>query len=188
MRELAILTFQTLDGVVQAPKMPEEDYSGHFSQGGWADPYWDEVMTQVGREAMSEPYDALFGRKTYDVFAAHQPPRGTPLSDAKKYVVTSNPEGLMWPNSQALSDNPFAAIAKLKECDGPLMQVHGSWQLIQGLLAHNLIDEFRLWTFPVVVGEGKRLFGAGSARKNLTLTKTATTPSGVSMGIYRKTD
>ena len=93
MRELAILTFQTLDGVMQAPKSPEEDASGGFSHGGWADPYWDEVMALVGKEAMAEPYDALFGRKTYDVFATHPLPNGTPLGDARKYVVTSNPSG-----------------------------------------------------------------------------------------------
>ena len=186
MRELAILTFQTLDGVMQAPKLPEEDMSGGFERGGWADPYWDEVMALVGKEAMSEPYDVLLGRKTYDVFATHQPPSGTPLSDAKKYVATSNSSGLTWQNSVALTGDVPAEVTKLKEADGPLIQVHGSWQLLQTLLSHNLIDEFRLWTFPVVVGGGKRLFDNGTIPEDLKLVKTDTTTNGVIMGIYKR--
>ncbi len=186
MRELAILTFQTLDGVMQAPKIPEEDYSGGFARGGWADPYWDEVMALVGKEAMAEPYDALFGRNTYDVFAAHQSPTGTPLSDAKKYVVTSNPSGLTWQNSVPLTADVATEIGKLKKDDGPLIQVHGSWQLIQELLLHDLVDEFRLWTFPVVVGGGKRLFGGTTPLEKLRLVKTDVTENGVVMAIYRR--
>ena len=183
MRELAILTFVTLDGVMQAPKMPEEDTSGGFTHGGWADPYWGEVMELVGKEAMAKPYDALLGRRTYDVFAAHQPPEGTPLSDARKYVVTSNPFGLTWQNSVAISGDIPTKIAKLKAANGPLIQVHGSWQLIQNLLAHNLVDQYRLWTFPVVVGRGKRLFANG-VPSDLTLKRVSTTGSGVVMTIY----
>ena len=186
MRELAILTFQTLDGVMQAPKLPEEDLSGGFSHGGWADPFWDEVMASVQREAFAEPYEPLFGRKTYDVFAANQPPSGTPLADAKKYVVTSNPTGLTWPNSVALTGDIPSEIEKLKNGDGPLLQVHGSWQLIQTLLAHNLIDEFRLWTFPVLVGGGKRLFSEDKHVAGLNLIKTDTTTNGVVMSVYRR--
>ena len=186
MRELAVLTFQTLDGVMQAPKLPEEDRSGGFARGGWADPYWDDVMAQVGRVAMNVPYDALFGRKTYDLFAAHQPASGTPLSDAKKYVVTSNPAGLAWQNSVPLTGDVPAEVARLKQEDGPLLQVHGSWELIQTLLDHHLVDEFRLWTFPVVVGAGKRLFAEGFAAEHLDLTRTDVTGNGVVMGIYRR--
>ena len=167
MRDLAILTFQSLDRVMQAPKLPEEDTSGNFADGGWAAPYWDEVMALVSREAMSEPYDALFGRKTYDMFAAHQPSGGTPLSDARKYVVTSNSSGLTWQNSVPLTDDIPSEIGRLKESGGPLIQVHGSWQLVQALLAHDLVDEFRIWTFPLVVGDGKRLFSDGTALESV---------------------
>lgn len=186
MRELAILTFQTLNGVMQAPKLPEEDCSGGFAHGGWADPYWDEVMALVGKEAMAEPYDALFGRNTYDVFAAHPPPSGTTLGDAKKYVATSNPSGMSWQTSIPLTGDVPTEIGKLKEADGPLIQVHGSWQLIQTLLTHDLIDEYRLWTFPIVVAGGKRLFSKAGHPSGLKLVKMDVTSNGVVMSVYRR--
>lgn len=191
MRGLAVLTFITLDGVMQAPGMPEEDTSGGFTQGGWAANYWPEVMEQVEREAMSQPFDLLFGRKTYDIFAGHWPnapesAHGKKLNDATKYVATSSANGLDWQNSVQITGDVPAEIAKLKERDGPLLQVHGSSQLIQTLLTHQLIDEFRLWTFPVVVGAGKRLFDEGSVPTNVGLRKTASTSNGVVMSIYRR--
>ncbi len=143
MRELAILIFQTLDGVMQAPKLPEEDRSGGFGGGGWADPYWDEVMALVGNEAMAEPYDVLFGRNTYDVFAAHATDEH-PLPNANKFVATSNPDTLSWHRSTALTGDIAAEVARLKGQDGPLLQVHGSCELVQTLLAHSLVDELRL--------------------------------------------
>lgn len=185
MRELAILTFQTLDGVMQAPKMPEEDRSGGFDGGGWADPYWNEVMELVGKEAMAEPYDVLFGRNTYDVFAAHATD-DHPMHNFNKIVATSKPDTLGWNNSTAITGDIAAEVARLKDQDGPLLQVHGSCELIQTLLSHNLVDELRLWTFPVVVGSGKRLFGEGTIPAELKLSKTDSTSNGVIMGIYRR--
>ena len=186
-RDLAVLTFQTLDGVMQAPKMPEEDRSGGFEQGGWAEPHWDAVMEQVGREAMATPYDLLLGRKTYQSFAPFFSAAGDqhPLNLAKKYVVTSTLTALDWNNSVAVAGDAAAQVAGLKRADGPLLQVHGSWQLIQTLLADDLIDEFRLWTFPVLVGAGKRLFADGAVPRNLTLLKTDTTATGATMSFYR---
>ena len=139
MRKLAILTFQTLDGVMQAPGLPEEDFSGGFTQGGWAKEYWEEVMEQVGREAMAKPYDLLLGRNTYDIFAPYfanaEPgdPTAQKLNEAKKYIVTSRPDELMWQNSVKISGDIAVEISTLKEEAGPLLQVHGSWQLIQSL-------------------------------------------------------
>ncbi len=185
MRELAVLTFVTLDGVMQAPKMPEEDRSNGFSAGGWADPYWDEVMQMVGREAMAEPYDVLFGRKTYDVFAAHAGD-DHPMHQMKKYVATSAPSTLGWNNSVPITGNIPEEVGRLKEQDGPLLQVHGSCELVQALLAHDLVDELRLWVFPVVVGAGKRLFGGGSVPADFSLRKTDHTSIGVLMGIYTR--
>ncbi|MCP5080983.1 MAG: dihydrofolate reductase [Alphaproteobacteria bacterium] len=185
MRELALLTFVTLDGVMQAPKMPEEDWSGGFDQGGWADPYWDEVMELVGREAMAEPYDALFGRKTFDMFAAHASD-DHPMNSFKKIVATSKSDELGWQNSTAITGDIPAEVARLKQQDGPLLQVHGSWQLIQTLLSHDLVDELRLWTFPLVAGRGKRLFERGSVASKFSLVKTDNTSNGVIMGIYRR--
>ena len=191
MRKLAILTFLTLDGVMQAPASPEEDPSDGFRQGGWAVNYWDEVMAQVMEEAMAAPYDLLLGRKTYESFAAHWPNAGdNPLADklnhAKKYVATSTLGTLEWSNSIRITGDIAKEVSRLKDQDGLLLQVHGSWQLIQTLLAYELIDEFRLWIFPVVVGPGKRLFGQGIVSTDLKLEKSKTTSNGVLMSIYRR--
>ena len=187
-RDLAILTFQTLDGVMQAPRLPEEDPSGGFSQGGWADPHWDAVMAQVGKEAMAQPYDLLLGRKTYELFAPHFSPAGDrhPMNKATKFVATNTLTELAWTNAVILSGDVAEAVSRLKSQDGPLLQVHGSWQLIQTLIAHDLIDEFRIWTFPVLVGPGKRLFAEGVLPRNLTLIKADTTATGVTMSFYRR--
>lgn len=191
-RELAILTFQTLDGVMQAPGQPEEDFSGDFKHGGWATPYWGEVMEQVKEEAMAEPYDLLLGRKTYEIFAPYFSKAGDDVSEAallnkaKKYVATSTLTKLDWNNSVILAGDVAEEVSRLKNQDGPLLQVHGSWQLIQTLLSNDLIDEFRIWTFPVVVGAGKRLFAEGAIPKNLTLLKANTTSTGATMSIYRQ--
>ncbi len=193
MRELAILSFVTLDGVMQSPTSPEEDPSGGFAGGGWGAPYWEEVMPQVYAEAMSEPYDLLFGRRTYDVFASHWPnvggedPVAARLNGGHKYVVTrSEGHPLPWAESTRLTGDVVAGIKSLKSGDGPLIQVHGSSELIQTLLAHDLIDEFRLWTFPVVVGGGKRLFADGVAPGSLELVRTGSTGNGVVMAFYRR--
>jgi dihydrofolate reductase len=191
MRKLAILTFQTLDGVMQSPKSPEEDPSGGFTHGGWAVDCWDDVMKQVLQEAMSEPYDLLLGRKTYELFAPNwsKAPADNPvaikLNSATKYVVTSTLGTLEWANSIAITGDIATEVAHLKKQDGVLLQVHGSWQLIQTLLANDLIDEFRIWTFPVIIGSGKRLFEIGSVPKKLKLVKSDKCPTGATMNIYR---
>lgn len=185
MRKLAVLTFMTLDGVMQAPKVPEEDLSGGFKGGGWADPYWNEVMNLVAKEAMSEPYDALFGRNTYDVFSAHATP-DHPMHSLKKIVATSKPDTLGWNNTSAITGDIAVEVRKLKQQDGPLLQVHGSCELIQTLLENDLVDELRLWTFPVVVGSGKRLFGSGAISAKFDLMKTDCTSSGVIMALYKR--
>ena len=188
---LTILTFQTLDGVMQAPGAPDEDLSEGFTQGGWANECWEEVMEQVGREAMREPYDLLLGRNTYDIFAsgfANAPaenPTAVKLNQAKKYVVTSRSNELQCQNSEKVTGNIAAEIILLKKQSGPLLQVHGSWQLIQTLLKHGLIDEYRLWTFPVVVGNGKRLFSNGAIPVKHKLTRFESCPSGAFMHFYQ---
>jgi len=193
MRDLAILTFMTLDGVMQGPSSPEEDPSDGLIQGGWAAPYWNEVMQQVEAEAMSVPYDLLLGRTTYDLFAssfqnadegnlaAHR------LNGAHKFVATSSAtRPLEWRSATRITGDVATEVARLKAQDGLLLQVHGSWQLIQTLLEHDLVDELRLWTFPVVLGSGKRLFAQGSTPADFKLLKTGRTPNGVMMGIYRR--
>ena len=191
MRDLAILTFLTLDGVMQAPGGPEEDPSGGFMHGGWARNCWDDVMEQVMGEAMAAPYDLLLGRKTYEIFAAYWPdagndPPANKLNNATKFVATSTLSKLEWGNSVRITGDIAAEVPRLKDQDGPLLQVHGSWQLIQTLLSHGLIDEFRLWIFPVIVGSGKRLFAQGTVPTGLTLIKTDTCSTGAMMSIYRR--
>ncbi|MGI9525106.1 MAG: dihydrofolate reductase family protein [Hyphomicrobiaceae bacterium] len=192
MRELAILSFVTLDGVMQAPMMPDEDRSGDFRHGGWAAPYYEDVMPRVRAEAMSQPYDMLFGRKTYETFANHWPtvdinnPVAQMMNDATKYVASSTLTELAWSNARLLDRDTVAAVEQLKRQTGPLLQVHGSWQLIQTLLAGNLIDEFRLWTFPVIVGRGKRIFDTGTIPVTVTLVETRPSPNGVVMNTYRR--
>ena len=191
MRDLALLTFVTLDGVMQAPSMPDEDRAGGFDRGGWAAPYWEGVMAQVRRQAMASPYDMLFGRKTYDLFAGHWPavesdPIATMMNAARKYVVSTTRRDLPWRNSHLITGDVPRKIAALKEQDGPLLQVHGSAHLIRTLFAHDLVDEIRLWTFPVVVGAGKRLFEADCPPMALALTKSEPGANGVVMGIYRR--
>lgn len=191
MRKLAVLSFVTLDGVMQGPGSPDEDRSGGFSQGGWAVPFWADVMEQVQREAMSVPYEILFGRKTYETFAAYWPdaPRdGTSqmLNEARKYVVSSSLTALRWRNSHLLAGDAVGEIDRLKRTEGPLLQVHGSAELIQLLLKNDLIDEFRLWSFPLVLGQGKRLFETGCPPQNFELVKSEAGPGGVVMSILRK--
>lgn len=176
---------------MQSPGRPDEDPSGGFKQGGWGVDCWEEVMDQVMREAMAEPYDLLLGRKTYELFAPHwssaasDNPVAVKLNSATKYVATSTLSEFTWENSRPLTGDIASAVARLKEQDGPLLQVHGSWQLIQTLLANQLIDEYRLWTFPVIVGAGKRLFAEGGMPAHLKLIKSDVCPSGATMGIYR---
>ncbi len=191
MRDLAVLTFLTLDGVMQAPAQPEEDTSGGFASGGWAAPYWPQVMDQVEEEAMAQPFDLLFGRRTYELFSAHWPnvdnsPHADKLNNARKYVVTTTLNQLDWQYSTPISGDVPAEVAGLKEQDGPLLQVHGSSELIQTLLSYDLVDELRLWTFPVVVGAGKRLFGEGASPADWELAKSRCTSDGVVMAIYRR--
>ncbi|MEM8815512.1 MAG: dihydrofolate reductase family protein [Pseudomonadota bacterium] len=194
MRDLAVLIFQTLDGVMQAPAMPDEDRSGGFSAGGWAAEYWGPVMQQVQRVAMAEPYDIVFGRKTYQSFAEHWPkesddnPVARVMNGATKHVLTNTLSKLEWSNAVAVTGEPAAAVSQLKQQPGPPLQVHGSWALIQALLPAGLIDEFRLWTFPVVVGSGKRLFAAGGVPEDLELQRSEAASNGVIMGIYRRRD
>jgi dihydrofolate reductase len=148
-------------------------------------------MAQVMEEAMAAPYDLLLGRKTYEIFAAYWPyagddPHANKLNNASKIVATSTLSKLEWKNSMRITGDIAAEVSRLKDQDGPLLQVHGSCQLIQTLLSHELIDEFRLWIFPVVVGPGKRLFGQDTVPTGLTLVKTKTTSKGVMMSIYRR--
>jgi dihydrofolate reductase len=189
MRKLIVSTFLTLDGVMQAPGGPEEDESGNFEHGGWSFHYWDDTMAQVMGEAMSTPFDLLLGRKTYDLFAAYWPnagdaPGAKPLNDATKYVASRGRPELTWDRSVLLDGDVAEAVAALKQEDGPELQVHGSGNLIQTLLRHGLVDEFRLWFFPLVLGKGKRLFADGTIPSGLKLVDSTVSTTGVVIGTY----
>jgi dihydrofolate reductase len=188
MRKLIVSTFLTLDGVMQAPGGPEEDESGGFTQGGWSVNYWDEQMGQVMGEAMSTGFDLVLGRKTYDIFAAFWPhtddPGARPLNDATKYVASRSRPALEWSNSVLLEGDAADAVAALRQGDGPELQVHGSGDLIQTLVRNGLVDEYRLWVFPVVIGSGKRLFADGAVPAGLRLVDSTISTTGVVIGTY----
>jgi dihydrofolate reductase len=189
MRRLIVSTFLSLDGVMQAPGGPGEDESGGFAHGGWSVNYWDEKMGQVMGEAMSAPFDLVLGRKTYDIFAAHWPNASEedgakPLNDATKYVASRTRPTLEWANSVLIEGDAADGIAALKQQDGPELQVHGSSGLIQTLLRHGLVDQFRLWVFPVVIGSGKRLFAEGAVPAALRLVDSTVSTTGVVIGTY----
>ncbi len=189
MRRLIVSTFLTLDGVMQAPGGPGEDDSGGFALGGWSVNYWDERMAQVMGEAVSVPFDLVLGRKTYDIFAAHWPHASDedgarPFNDATKYVASRSHPTLEWRTSVLIEGDAAEGIAALKEEDGPELQVHGSGDLIQTLLRHSLVDQFRLWIFPLVIGSGKRLFSDGTLPAGLKLVDSTISTTGVVIGTY----
>jgi dihydrofolate reductase len=189
MRELIVNTFLTLDGVMQAPGGPEEDPSGGFEHGGWSFGYWDEEMQSTMGESMSKPFDLVLGRKTYEIFAAHWPhsddPAAEVLNKATKHVASTTRTELEWENSKLIEGEVPDGVRALKEEDGPELQVHGSANLIQTLLEHELIDEFRLWTFPLVLGKGKRLFDGGTVPAGLDLVSSQVSSTGVTTVTYR---
>ena len=189
MRELIVNTFLTLDGVMQAPGGPEEDPSGGFEHGGWSFGYWDEQMQQAMGESMSTPFDIVLGRRTYEIFAAHWPHSDEPaaelLNSATKHVASTTLKELEWENSKLIEGEVPEGVRALKEQDGPELQVHGSANLIQTLLEHGLIDEFRLWIFPLVLSKGKRLFDGGTVPAGLEVVSSQASSTGVIMATYR---
>jgi dihydrofolate reductase len=189
MRKLIVSTFLTLDGVMQGPGGPGEDDSDGFAFGGWSVNYWDERMGEVMGQAMSTPFDLVLGRKTYDIFAAYWPNApeedGKALNHATKYVASRSRPALEWGPSALIEGDAAEGVAALKQGDGPELQVHGSGDLIQTLLRHNLVDEYRLWVFPVVLGSGKRLFSDGAVPAGLKLVDSVVSTTGVVIGMYQ---
>jgi dihydrofolate reductase len=189
MRELIVSTFLTLDGVMQAPGGPGEDDSGGFAYGGWSVNFWDDAVDGFMTETMGKPFDLLLGRRTYDIFAAYWPHApeeagAKPLNDATKYVASRGRPTLAWANSVQIEGDVAEGVEALKAEDGPELQVHGSANLLQTLLRHELVDRFRLLVFPVVIGSGKRLFADGTNPSALTLVDGTVSGTGVVMGTY----
>ncbi|TMF23170.1 MAG: dihydrofolate reductase [Chloroflexi bacterium] len=190
MRKLIVLSFITLDGVMQAPGGPEEDASGGFKFGGWSVPYFDDFLGKTMSAQMDRPFDLLLGRKTYEIFASYWPQvtdeTGRGINEATKYVVSHRPVDTDWKTTVLIDGDAVAKIKQLKAGDGPELQVHGSGNLIQTLLKHDLVDELWLKTFPVVLGTGKRLFADGTMPAGLRVVQSSVSPSGVVVASYAR--
>jgi dihydrofolate reductase len=190
MRKIVVLSFISLDGVMQAPGGPDEDTSGDFRYGGWTVPYYDEASEEILGEQMDGEYDLLLGRKTYDIFANYWPQQeGTiagPFNKAVKYVVSHNSSGLNWEKSVLIDGDVVSKLQELKQQDGPMLQVHGSGEMVQMLLQNDLVDELWLKIFPVTLGGGKKLFADGTQPAAFELVEVKTTPLGVIFANYKR--
>ena len=186
MRKIIVLSFITLDGVMQAPGGPEEDTSGGFKYGGWVTPYFDEACGKA-MEKQLKPADYLLGRKTFEIFAAYWPEHNDfwpGINAGTKYVLTNSMKKSEWKNSIFLTS--VDEIKKVKKSEGADIQVHGSGELIQTLLKHDLVDELWLKIFPITLHAGKRLFGEGTIPAAFKLTESTVTPSGVIIANYKR--
>jgi len=186
MRKIIVLSFITLDGVMQAPGGPEEDTSGGFKYGGWVTPYFDEASGKI-MEKQLKPSDYLLGRKTFEIFASYWPEHNDfwpGINDGTKYVLSNTMKKSNWKNSVFLTS--VDDIKKIKESEGADLQVHGSGELIQTLLKHDLVDELWLKIFPITLNKGKRLFGNGTIPAAFTLTDNTVTPSGIIIANFKR--
>ena len=190
MRKLIASTFVSLDGILQGPGAPEEDPASGFALGGGTYSVWDEAMGESMDGFDGKDRELLLGRRTYEIFEAHWPyqPADDPIAKTfnatRKHVASRSLKKLDWNNSSLLEGDLAAAVGKLKREDGPDLQIIGSGNLIQTLQAASLIDEFNIWTFPVVLGRGKRLFEPGAKAAALRLTASRTSSTGVVMSTY----
>ncbi|PSJ47652.1 riboflavin biosynthesis protein RibD [Zobellella endophytica] len=190
MRRLVASTFVSLDGIMQAPGGPEEDPTGGFALGGWMFNYWDEAMDLSAAGFTGQDRELVLGRKTYEIFEAYWPyqpgedPVANTLNAAKKHVASRTLTALHWHNSALLRGDVVAAIRALKARPGPSLQVIGSGNLLHTLQAAALIDEYHVWTFPLLLGRGKRLFGEAARPCALRLVRSRMSASGVVMSTY----
>ncbi len=186
MRKITVLSMISLDGVMQAPGGPQEDSSGGFKYGGWTAPYSDELFGKILQEELQQA-DYILGRKTFDIFSGYWPQHADywpGINEGNKYVFSQTIEKSGWKNTFFLKN--LADIEKLKQSDGPDIQVWGSSQLIHLLLKHNLVDELRLKIYPLVLGEGKKLFESGAPAASFTLTESKVTSKGVIIAVYKR--
>ena len=191
MRKLIVSEWVTLDGVMQAPGLPDEDTDGGFTQGGWQAPYADEVFMETVTAAVAASDAVLLGRKTYDIFAGYWPTATGELAETMnsvaKYVVSRTQDKLAWQNSTLIKGDVAPEIAKLKDQTGKNILVIGSGELVQALMPYKLVDEYQLMVFPLTLGRGKRLFRDTGSKQALTLVGTRTTPKGVLVLNYKTT-
>jgi len=189
MRKLIAITQLSVDGVMQGPGGREEDPSNGFRSGGWARPYVDDALSRILHETVAGEYDMLLGRRTYDIFAGYWPKQRGAVTKgfnrATKYVVTRTRDQLDWKTSRRIDGDVVDEVSRLKASDGPELHVWGSHQLLQQLIAADLVDEYRMWISPVVLGKGKRLFESSVPPRRLSLVGAGNTPSGVVVNTYR---
>lgn len=192
MRRIIASAFISLDGVMQSPGGPQEDPTSGFALGGWTHPYFDAALGGAMGEIFGRPFDLLLGRKTYDIFAAHWPnitdpndPMAATFNRITKWVASRSEPKLAWANSRWLGADTVGALTRLKAEEGPDLMVQGSSDFVQTLWKHGLVNEFAVLTFPVVLGAGKRLFGAGAQPTGLTLLKSQAFPTGVIVANYQ---
>jgi dihydrofolate reductase len=195
MRKIVTTTMITLDGVMQAPGGSKEDEAEGFQYGGWQGGYWGEDGDDImDTKIQAAPFDLLLGRITYDIFASYwpnhkeEPHWGKPFDRAKKYVVSHAPFSLSWSNSTFITGDVVAEIKKLKNSDGPDLLIYGSGNLIQTLLKHNLIDRMHIWTFPVTIGTGKKLFAEGTQPKKFKQVDAKIISKGIIFATYEPSD
>jgi dihydrofolate reductase len=190
MRKLVVLSFISLDGVMQAPGGKGEDPSGGFDLEGWTVPFADESSGKEMMKQMGQPFDLLLGRKTFDIFAGYWPkqegPIATAFDKAVKYVVSDGEVSTDWKQTVQIKGDVAGQIQKLKEEDGLMLQVHGSGNMIQTLLKNDLVDELWLKTYPVTLGKGKRLFGEGTIPAAFALTESTVTSKGIIFASYKR--
>src|SRR5499426_2038247 len=190
MRKLIVAEQISLDGVIQSPGGPQEDPSGNFRLGGWVVPYADEAIGQALQDLLSQPFELLLGRRTYDIWAAYWPRvrAGHAIADlfnsVPKHVATHRSDTLAWKNSHALKGDLHDAIHALKRREGDYLLTQGSGELVRQLLAAGLVDELRFVTVPVVLGRGKRLFGDDAQASAFTLAHSTRSPGGVLVTRY----
>jgi dihydrofolate reductase len=189
LREIIALNHVTLDGVIQSGGGPQEDPSGGFTQGGWSIPFRSEDGAKAVLEVISRDFSLLLGRRTYEIWVAFWPyadhPIASAFNKAEKYVVTKSLGSLDWANSHQLSGDVVDEIRRLKASEGPELHIWGSSELLQTLISAQLVDEFRVWIYPVVLGKGKRLFEEGVSAFGLTLVESRSTSKGVLINTYR---
>jgi dihydrofolate reductase len=191
LRQLLMSEFVTIDGVMQAPGGPGESWDGGVDHGGWSTGYWDDRMNQIMAEITARPFDLLLGRKTYEVFAAQwsntDQPGAEVFNNATKHVASRTLDRVEWQNSILIKGDPVDYVHSLKASDGPEIQVHGSGNLVQTLLEHDLLDACWLFVFPVVLGSGRRLFGHGTIPVGFRVTDVKTPGTGVIAIRYERT-